>query len=393
MPTIYEMKENRNNIGQQLKKEKEALYQMSNDTSVSMEDIQAKKSRITDIEQRFDIVSEQLQDAEKLQNDQNKKMQSDFSQLDDEGKKVKAKAEVYRSLLAPDTYGKPSNEALQLLHALPDGNTSGGEDLLPTNMIKEVITEPTVTNKLRELSPASNIKGLEMPRIMFTIDDDDFITDTQTAKEVQAKGDSVTFGRFKAKLKVEVSDTVIHGSDIDLVSYIENGLKSAAAAKEKRGALTTTPKAGEEHMSFYQSGAITQVDGEDIYNAVLNALSDLHEDYREQASVVMRYSDFVKVAKQLSNGTTDFFNAPPERIWGVPVKFMDGAVKPIVGQFTYFRLNYDGSTYDTDKDVDKGIYKFVLTAWYDQKRLLDSAFRIANVAGTTTTTTTTAAGV
>lgn len=388
MPTIYEMKENRNQIGQQLKKEKEVLYQMSNDTSVSMEDIQAKKSRITDIEQRFDIVSEQLQDAEKLQNDQNKKMQSDFSQLDDETKKVKAKAEVYRHMLAPNEYAKPSNEALQLLHALPTGNESGGDELLPTNMIKEVITEPTVTNKLRELSPATNIKGLELPRIMFTIDDDDYITDQDTAKEVKAKGDSVSFNRFKSKLKVEVSDTVIHGSDIDLVSYIENGLKSAAAAKEKRVALATAPKSGEEHMSFYQSGAISEVSGEDVYNAVLNALSDLHEDYREQASVVMRYSDFVKVAKQLSNGTTDFFNAPPERIWGVPVKFMDGAVNPIVGQFTYFRLNYDGSTYDTDKDVDKGIYKFVLTAWYDQKRLLDSAFRIAKVGGTTTTTTT-----
>ena len=43
MPTIYEMKENRNNIGQQLKEEKNELYQMSNDTSVSMEDIKRKK--------------------------------------------------------------------------------------------------------------------------------------------------------------------------------------------------------------------------------------------------------------------------------------------------------------------------------------------------------------
>lgn len=34
-------------------------------------------------------------------------------------------------------------------------------------------------------------------------------------------------------------------------------------------------------------------------------------------------------------------------------------------------------TYDTDKDVKKGEYLFVLTAWYDQQRTLDSAFRIA----------------
>ncbi|HEJ8797915.1 TPA: phage major capsid protein, partial [Staphylococcus aureus] len=40
-------------------------------------------------------------------------------------------------------------------------------------------------------------------------------------------------------------------------------------------------------------------------------------------------------------------------------------------------INYDGTTYDTDKDVKKGEYLFVLTAWYDQQRTLDSAFRIA----------------
>ena len=32
----------------------------------------------------------------------------------------------------------------------------------------------------------------------------------------------------------------------------------------------------------------------------------------------------------------------------------------------------------------KGEYLFVLTAWYDQQRTLDSAFRIANVKATTT---------
>ncbi len=42
-----------------------------------------------------------------------------------------------------------------------------------------------------------------------------------------------------------------------------------------------------------------------------------------------------------------------------------------------FGINYDGTTYDTDKDVKKGEYLFVLTAWYDQQRTLDSAFRIA----------------
>ncbi|OWU50654.1 hypothetical protein CEJ90_15355, partial [Staphylococcus aureus] len=43
--------------------------------------------------------------------------------------------------------------------------------------------------------------------------------------------------------------------------------------------------------------------------------------------------------------------------------FTDAAVKPIVGDFNYFGINYDGTTYDTDKDVKKGEYLFVLTAF------------------------------
>lgn len=51
-----------------------------------------------------------------------------------------------------------------------------------------------------------------------------------------------------------------------------------------------------------------------------------------------------------------------------------------MGDFAYVRLNYDGDlVYDSDKDVDKGEYLFVLTAWFDQQILLKSAFRLAKV--------------
>ena len=67
-------------------------------------------------------------------------------------------------------------------------------------------------------------------------------------------------------------------------------------------------------------------------------------------------------------------------LFGKQVVLVDEAVDPVVGDFSYCRINYDiGSTYDTDKDVDAGIYKFVLTAWYDIKLRLKSAFRIASI--------------
>jgi len=200
-------------------------------------------------------------------------------------------------------------------------------------------------------------------------------------------------------VKVKISDTVIHGSDLDLVTYVENALRSGLAAKEKKvsfagGSPNSSPSSGEEHMSFYQPNpepnpdeqsqssdnnyAIGTVEGNDYYEAITNAIADLHEDFRENAKVVMRYADYVTMLKTLSNNSMDLYRVQPEQIIGKPVIFCDSATIPIVGDFGYCRLNYDGDlVYDADKDVDNGNYIWVLTGWFDQHRLLNSAFRLA----------------
>src|SRR5699024_7024653 len=189
-----------------------------------------------------------------------------------------------------------------------------------------------------------------------------------------------TFGRNKFKVKARISDTVIHGSDIELVNYVDNALRSGLASKEKKDALTDSPVTGLEHMSFYNDGAIKRVEGDDLYKAIKAAIADLHEDYRDNAQIVMTYADYMNIIEVLANGNATLYQAQPEQVLGKPVHFADGAVNPIVGDFNHFRINYDAMTYDTDKDVNSGDYLFVLTAWYDQKRSLDSAFRIAEVA-------------
>lgn len=261
---------------------------------------------------------------------------------------------------------------------LPTGNDSGGDKFLPKTLSKDIVSEPFAKNQLREKVRLTNISGLEIPRVSYTLDDDDFITDVDTAKELKLKGDTVKFGTNKFKVFAAISDTVVHGSDVELVNWVENALQSGLAAKERKDALAVKPKSGLEHMSFY-NGSVKEVEGADMYEAIINALADLHEDYRDNATIYMRYADYVKIIKVLSNGTTNFFDTPAEKVFGKQVVFTDAAVKPIVGDFNYFGINYDNTTYDTDKDVKKGEYLFVLTAWYDQQRTLDSAFRIAKV--------------
>lgn len=94
----------------------------------------------------------------------------------------------------------------------------------------------------------------------------------------------------------------------------------------------------------------------------------------------MSYADYSEIIETLANGNATLYTAQPEQILGKPVVFVDAATKPIVGDFSYAQFNYDlGSLYERDKDVKTGIETFVVTAWFDHRIKLASAFRIATV--------------
>ena len=66
-------------------------------------------------------------------------------------------------------------------------------------------------------------------------------------------GSTVAFGRHKLKVFAGVSETVLNGTDTNLVAHVERALQSGVAAKEKKVAFATSPASGEEHMSFYST--------------------------------------------------------------------------------------------------------------------------------------------
>lgn len=384
MSNLFQLKQSAHMLGEQLQKKINEQDEMLNAAVVDDAKFDEIQKEITNLEKRFNTAKTRVEEVEKELQETEKNEDSKggvYANLSDADRTIKAKAEFYRHALMPNEFPKPSVEAQRiLLHAIPAGNETGGDKLLPTTVSKEIITEPFAKNPLREVARMTNIKGLELPRLSYTLDNDDFILDTETAREMQLKGDSVKFGQNKFKVYAAISDTVLHGSDLNLVDWVENALRSGLAAKERKDAFATSPKSGLEHMSFYESGKIKEVSGKDVFSGIMAALADLHEDYRENAKIVMRYADYQAMLLALSNGNTSFFSASPETIFGKEIVFSDSAVNPIVGDFNYFGINYEGTTFDTDKDVKKGEYLFVLTAWYDQVRTLDSAFRIVKTA-------------
>ncbi|OMD20662.1 major capsid protein [Paenibacillus odorifer] len=373
--TLFDIKNDLVTIGNAYAAAKQAKLEEASKPEASIENIKALETKEKNLKDRFDILQREHDEMAEAQASalaaKAPKAGSDLA--DPKAKKNAAKAGLIRAVVG----GKSVSPEIKAI--LGDGNSTGGEKILPSTMTNELLHEPFVKNPLREVSTVTSVTNLEIPKVTFTLDDDDFIDDTETAKELEADGDVVTFGRHKFKVFVPVSETILAATDTNLVQTVDQALESGLAAKEKKVAFAATPKVGEEHMSFYSTqNGITEVTGTDLYKAIKAALAALHEDYRDNAKIVMRYADYLDIIEVLANGSATLYSAQPEQVLGKPVVFCDAAVKPIVGDFRYSHFNYDPTVlYDRDKDVKTGVELFVLTAWLDHKIKLKSAFRIA----------------
>ena len=360
----------------------EALYA---DSKSTIEDRREAENVVRDLKERAAKYENDIREMDEEANRQlqNKKNTQGMSEKD---KIVASKANVIRGMIkkesvADDLKALGGSYFLNALSTHPSTG-QGGATILPKTTASEAIVEPKKVNKLRDYIRVSHESNLEIPKLTFSIADDAFIEDEATAKELKVNGSTVTFGRFKSKVFCDVSETMLLGTDINLVSEVEAGLDSAVQTKEKKQLFGTALPENEKHMSFYEknggSYTIPSVTGETKYLAIKKAIADLGEDYRENAHIIMTYADYLDIIEALANGNATLFMAQPEQILGKPVIFIDAATIPIVGDLQFVQINYHPETIsDSDKNVKTGMNTFALTAWYDIQFRLRSAFRLA----------------
>ncbi|MEK4993284.1 phage major capsid protein [Paenibacillus sp. FSL H7-0918] len=373
--TLFDIKNDLVTIGAALAAAKQEKLVKASEPEAKMEDIKALETKETGLQARFDILQKEHDSMEAQQRASLQTKEPTFN-VDPKNQIQSAKAALIRATV------KGHDVSPDVKAALGDKNSTGGEKILPSTMTTELLHEPFVKNPLREISTFTSVRNLEIPKIEFQLDDDDFIDDTELAKELKATGDVVSFSRYKFKVFAPVSETILAATDTNLVQTVDGALQSGLAAKEKKVAYAKTPKPGEEHMSFYQkNGAVSvikEVAGTTLFKAIKSAIADLPEDFRENAKITMRYADYMDIIEDLANGNATLYQAQPEQVLGKPVEFCDLAENPVVGDYRYSHFNYDPEIiYDRDKNVRTGIWDFVLTAWIDHQIKLKSAFRIA----------------
>lgn len=380
--TLFEMKEKLFALQNERKGIADWIAEKAADPNTSMEEINAKKAKMEELTSRIEILQKSHDEAEAEQRTAMAMQKGSGAGMTEKDVRIKAKANAYRALAGGDK-GEIS-KAYSALGGIPalDADLGNGSKLLPTNMQNELIVEPVEENPMRSIMRVSNIRGLEEPKLIFDLDGAyDDITDKQTANEVELEGDTVAYGRHKVKVRAKISDTIVHGTDLNLVGEIESALRSGLATNELNRMFATNPANDYAGMSFYSSANnVKAVTGATKQAAIAKALADLPMTFRRNATIVMSATDWYDMWGTNLNQAGMFFEDRPLMLFGRKVVLVDDATEPVVGDFGYSRINYDIDTImDVDKDVDAGIYKYVLTAWYDIKLRLKSAFRIARV--------------
>lgn len=267
----------------------------------------------------------------------------------------------------------------------PSGGDTNGAWALPTNVSTDFISAPLAPNPLVDAAAHSAIVNLEIPRIDITFGTAfNGIADGDTAKEITLKGSDVKFGRVKSKVFVGLSETVLAGTDLALTQFVYSRLQDGLLKLEANRAFATTPVTGEEHMSLYNAAnAIKKVTGEDLYSAIVAAIADFEDEYADNLSIFMSRKDWFAIQTKLANGNNSFYSQTPEQVFGIPVHLTAKAVKPVIGDFSQYHVNYDPTTaqFEQDKDIKTGIVSFVATTWVDAQVKLAAAFRIADAKG------------
>lgn len=380
--TLFEMKEKLNMLKSAILADANWLAEKAADTSVTMEEIEEKKAHRADLQNRYDTLKAE---HDRMEEEQRISVAIDAGKgagMTEKDVRIKAKANLYRALLSGDNSAiEKGYTALGAIPAL-DADLGNGSKLLPTNLQNELIVEPREMNPMRDVVRMSNIRGLEEPKLIIDLDGGyDDVTDKQTAREIELEGDTVVYGRHKVKVKAKISDTVVHGSDLNLVTEVESALRDGLAINEMNRMFAATPTTDYAGMSFYSSvNGVTVVNGATKQAAIGKALADLPLAFRRNAKIVMSATDWFDMWGTNLNQSGMYFENRPQQLFGKEVILVDDATEPVVGDFDYCRINYDIDTIlDVDKDVDAGLYKYVLTAWYDIKLRLKSAFRIAHV--------------
>ena len=233
----------------------------------SNQEVKKARQEARDAKDRLKLIHEANKIQEKYRGEEKMKNTSIS-----ESNRYEAIGEFFNAVREKDnfkawTVAKSSNA----LGAIPEGSLGDGDKLLPRNFARKLITVAVGRDALRGLERATYINGLEegilIPYTFDNFGEKVFLTDSETAQELELQGDMAKFTAHKVKICTVVSDTVFYLSSSDIGEAIERVLATGLEAKENLCVFAETADAESSHMSFYLND-LKVVEGENLIAAI-----------------------------------------------------------------------------------------------------------------------------
>lgn len=386
--TLIEMQAAAREYGQIAAQRQEEYLNVLNKIESTTDEIKAAETARDTMKQKYDALNKEVKAKEASLRERN--ISETENKPSKREKAVDGFADMVRGVVSNNRIAKLDDFKNAVLApttapVAPSGGDTNGAWALPTNVSTDFISAPLAPNPLVDAAAHSAIVNLEIPRIDITFGTAfNGIADGDTAKEITLKGSDVKFGRVKSKVFVGLSETVLAGTNLALTQFVYSRLQDGLLKLEANRAFATTPATGEEHMSLYNAAnAIKKITGDDQYAAIVAAIADFEDEYADNLSIFMSRKDWFAIQTKLANGNNSFYSQTPEQVFGIPVHLTAKAVKPVIGDFSQYHVNYDPTTaqFEQDKDIKTGIVSFVATTWVDAQVKLAAAFRIADAKG------------
>jgi len=173
--TLEELRMSKVSLGQYYAKLEAEMVALASNGATN-EELEAKEKEVQNAQKRFEVVAAQYDKVEAETKAKFAQQRAGLAGIDDPKQKVEtAKASLIRSTMR----GKPIDTDIRA--ALGDDSSTGGGKFLPKTVSNDIIMEPLAKNPLRGHSAVTNIPNLELPKLSYTLDDDDFIADKETA--------------------------------------------------------------------------------------------------------------------------------------------------------------------------------------------------------------------
>lgn len=184
MATMFELQEQIADLDRTIATERRNGIDMASDAGAQMEDIRACQQRVSDLVERRAI----------LQNECDRVAAESRARAAREGGQGGAEMTfeqatgMYLRHLATGGKSEITSMAYEQLGAIPAGSEDqgNGSALLPKKLSERLLLQPQKVNPLRSRMGVTNVTGLSLPKLAFTIDDDSYAAkDGETAKELK----------------------------------------------------------------------------------------------------------------------------------------------------------------------------------------------------------------